>query len=37
VIINQGTTDHDASSLVTLRIDAPVGPTFSQAVTRALT
>jgi len=37
VIINQGTTDHDRSSLVTLRIEAPVGPTFSQAVTKALT
>ena len=37
VIINQGTTEHDGSSLVTLRIEAPVGPTFSQAVTDALT
>ena len=37
VIINQGTTEHDSLSYVTLRIDAPVGPTFSQAVTTALT
>ncbi len=36
VIINQGETDHDGSPLVTLRIEAPVGPTFSQAVTQAL-
>ena len=37
VIINQGDTEHDGSPLVTLRIEAPVGPTFSQAVTQALT
>jgi NAD-dependent deacetylase len=37
VIVNQGATEHDGSSLVTLRIEAPVGPTFSQAVTNALT
>jgi NAD-dependent deacetylase len=36
VIINQGETDHDGSPLVTIRIEAPVGPTFSQAVTQAL-
>ena len=37
VIINQGATDHDAMPLVTLRIEAAVGPTFSQAVHLALT
>jgi NAD-dependent deacetylase len=37
VIINQGITEHDALSYVTLRIEGPVGPTFSQAVTQALT
>ena len=37
VIINQGATEHDGLPLVILRIDAPVGPTFSQAVTKALT
>ena len=36
VIINQGETEHDGSSLVTLRIEAAVGPTFSQAVHLAL-
>jgi NAD-dependent deacetylase len=36
-IINQGATEHDGSRLVTLRIDAPVGPTFSTAVADALT
>jgi len=36
VIINQGETEHDGYGYVTLRIDAPVGPTFSQAVTSAL-
>ena len=37
VIINQGATDHDGFSMVTLRIDADVGDTFSRAVTTALT
>jgi NAD-dependent deacetylase len=37
VIINQGETEHDALGFVTLRIDAPVGPTFSTAVQDALT
>ena len=37
VIINQGATDHDGLSLVTLRIDADVGKTFSTAVATALT
>ena len=37
VIINQGDTEHDTLPYVTLRIEAPVGPTFSQAVTQALT
>jgi NAD-dependent deacetylase len=37
VIINQGATEHDAMRYVTLRIDGPVGPTFSKAVTKALT
>jgi NAD-dependent deacetylase len=37
VIINQGATEHDALRYVTLRIEGPVGPTFSQAVTQALT
>ena len=37
VIINQGKTEHDSSPHLTLRIDAAVGPTFSQAVTEALT
>jgi NAD-dependent deacetylase len=37
VIINQGATEHDALRYVTLRIDGPVGPTFSKAVTKALT
>ncbi len=32
VIINQGATDHDGLSLVTLRIDADVGDTFSTAL-----
>jgi NAD-dependent deacetylase len=36
VIINQGDTEHDALPYVTLRIEAPVGPTFSHAVTEAL-
>ncbi|MFV2000669.1 MAG: NAD-dependent deacetylase [Acidimicrobiia bacterium] len=36
VIINQGFTDHDGSTLVTLRIDADVGETFSTAVRQAL-
>jgi len=36
VIINQGETDHDRSPLVTLRIDADVGTTFSTAVHTAL-
>ncbi len=37
VIINQGRTDHDGSTLVTLRIDADVGEVFSTAVHQALT
>jgi NAD-dependent deacetylase len=37
VIINQGTTEHDGLRQVTLRIEAPVGPTFSTAVADALT
>ncbi|MCL1587274.1 MAG: Sir2 family NAD-dependent protein deacetylase [Actinomycetia bacterium] len=37
VIINQGDTEHDGMPYITLRIEAPVGPTFSQAVTQALT
>ena len=37
VIINQGETEHDNLPYITLRIEAPVGPTFSQAVTDALT
>jgi NAD-dependent deacetylase len=36
VIINQGETDHDGYPFVTLRIEAAVGPTFSQAVKLAL-
>ncbi len=36
-IVNQGATDHDGLSFVTLRIDADVGETFSAAVTAALT
>jgi NAD-dependent deacetylase len=36
VIINQGETEHDGLSAITLRIDAPVGPTFSKAVHTAL-
>ncbi|MCL1592858.1 MAG: Sir2 family NAD-dependent protein deacetylase [Actinomycetia bacterium] len=36
VIINRGTTDHDGSPHVTLRIDADVGETFASAVTAAL-
>ena len=37
VIINRGTTDHDRSPHVTLRIDADVGSTFATAVSAALT
>jgi len=37
VIVNRGVTDHDSSSLLTLRIDADVGPVFSGAVSTALT
>ena len=37
VIINQGATEHDSLPYVTLRIEASVGPTFSQAVKAALT
>jgi len=36
VIINQGRTDHDSSTLVTLRIDADVGTVFSTAVHQAI-
>ena len=36
VIINQGDTEHDAVPHLSLRIDAPAGPTFSQAVHAAL-
>ena len=36
-IVNQGSTDHDDSSLVTLRIHADVGNVFSTAVHHALT
>ena len=35
-IINKGETDHDGMPLVTLRIEAAVGPTFSKAVDQAL-
>ncbi|MEN8238324.1 MAG: Sir2 family NAD-dependent protein deacetylase [Actinomycetota bacterium] len=37
VVVNQGTTEHDGSPLLTLRIDADVGTTFSTAVHAALT
>jgi len=36
VIVNQGRTEHDSSTLVTLRIHADVGEVFSTAVHQAL-
>ncbi|GMR02304.1 MAG: NAD-dependent protein deacetylase [Acidimicrobiia bacterium] len=36
-IVNQGRTDHDEATLVTLRIEGDVGEVFSRAIAEALT